>query len=309
MKAPGGFDTIKPVMHMNLFQLQTFCTVCDCLSFTEAAAKLNISQPAVSRQISAMETEIGTALFERVHSTIELTAAGQYLKEQLPDALSQINGILQRTKAIGYGETGQLHVGLLEDQSLDPLISDALQRLQQEHISLRIQRFDFRSLESALIGGQIDIAVSIRQGVHTFPNCECFPYASEAMCYAVSAQAVPESRQEISMAEIRSFDPGYPLLIPSLDSFQPRQLQELQSLSGESGPFGREYDFSSISPMVAAGLAATVANETHILSLDRTVRLIPISEIPSVQKGVFWIGKNRNPVVARLLRLLEEPDR
>jgi hypothetical protein len=57
--------------------------------------------------------------------------------------------------------------------------------------------------------------------------------------------------------------------------------------------------------MVAAGLAATVANETHILSLDRTVRLIPLTDIAPIQKGVFWSAKNRNPAISRLLTLLE----
>jgi DNA-binding transcriptional LysR family regulator len=274
------------------------------LSFTEAATKLCISQPAVSRQISALEAEIGTALFQRIHSTIILTPAGNFLRERLPDTLTTLQETLQETKRIGDGKTGRLHVGLLEDQSLDQTISAALRQLQEDRIYLRIQRCDFRSLEAALLRGDLDIAISIQQGSHAFPDCAFHAYAKEAMCFAVRQDALPANLEQITTDFLRSYPA--PLLIPSLDSFQPAQLQELTDLSSHSNYFCQEYDFSSISPMVAAGLAATVANETHILSLDRTVRLIPLTDIASVQKGVFWSGKNHNPAISRLLRLLSE---
>jgi DNA-binding transcriptional LysR family regulator len=287
---------------MNLSQLQTFCTVCQCLSFTEAATKLCISQSAVSRQIAALETEIGTALFQRTHSTLVLTPAGNFLQERLPDTLAMLQETLQETKRIGDGETGRLHVGLLEDQSLDTKISAALHQLQAERIYLRIQRLDFRSLEAALLRGDLDIAISIQQGSHAFPDCAFHAYAREAMCFAARQDALPADLVKISTDFLRTYPD--PLLMPSLDSFQPAQFQELTDLLSRSDYFYQEYDFSSISPMVAAGLAATVANETHILSLDRTVRLIPLTDIAPVRKGVFWSAKNRNPAISRLLGLL-----
>jgi hypothetical protein len=124
------------------------------------------------------------------------------------------------------------------------------------------------------------------------------------MCFAVRQDALPANLDQITTDFLRRYPA--PLLIPSLDSFQPAQLQELTDLSSHSDYFCQEYDFSSISPMVAAGLAATVANETHILSLDRTVRLIPLTDMASIQKGVFWSDKNHNPAISRLLQLLSE---
>jgi len=49
------------------------------LSFTKAAAELFLTQSAVSRQVQALEEQLGTALFERHHRQIRLTAAGQKL--------------------------------------------------------------------------------------------------------------------------------------------------------------------------------------------------------------------------------------
>lgn len=289
---------------MNLSQLQTFRTVCECFSFTEAASKLCITQSAVSRQIAALEAEIGTALFERTHNSIVLTPAGDFLGKHLPPVLESLQETIRQTKRIGDGETGRLNIGLLEDQSLDAEISQALQQLQRNHVYLRIRRYNFRSLESALLCGDIDIAVSIKQGSRSFPDCEFLPYAQEAMCYAIQADALPEKMQSITMDSIRSYEAQYPLLIPSLESFQTAQTQELKGLSAQVGFPAQEYDFSSIAPMVAAGLAATIANETHILSLDRNIRFIPIPENPAVHKGVFRTAKNKNPAISQLLELL-----
>lgn len=51
---------------MNFSKLQTFITLSDCLSFTEAAEQLYCSQPAVSMQIQSLEKDIGVPLFDRI---------------------------------------------------------------------------------------------------------------------------------------------------------------------------------------------------------------------------------------------------
>ena len=70
---------------MNIIQLKTFCSVARTLSFTASAAELAISQPAVSRQISGLEEEIGAKLFVREHNTLFMTPAGRFLYEKLPE--------------------------------------------------------------------------------------------------------------------------------------------------------------------------------------------------------------------------------
>lgn len=54
--------------------------------------------------------------------------------------------------------------------------------------------------------------------------------------------------------------------------------------------------------MVAAGLAATIANETNNLSVDRNILMYALAETPRVRKGVFWLEDNRTPAIPLLLR-------
>lgn len=65
---------------MDFKQIKCFLTIAECKSFTEAAAKLYISQPGISRQISNMETELGFPLFIRGKRLLELTPAGEIMQ-------------------------------------------------------------------------------------------------------------------------------------------------------------------------------------------------------------------------------------
>src|SRR5699024_11882203 len=64
---------------MNLEQLQSFLMVAKTGHFTEAAAELHMAQPTLSRQIAALEAELGASLFHRARGNITLTAAGETL--------------------------------------------------------------------------------------------------------------------------------------------------------------------------------------------------------------------------------------
>lgn len=286
---------------MNLSQLQTFSTVCLTMSFTEASRQLNLSQSAVSRQILALEAEIGTPLFHREHSTISLTPAGKHLRDNLKEQLPALLNTLEETKRIGSGETGRLRIGLLEDQCLDETISKALRQLRQEHIYLSIQRLNFQALEAKLVNGEIDAAISIAQSADAFPNCSRKIYHHESMCLAIHKDHLP-TREILSGQDLERLN--FPLLVPSLDSFQRSQYDTLAALTQNGWLGGQEYDFSSIAPMVAAGLAATIANESHNLSVDGSVVLLPLRDLPGVNKGVFWQKDNDHPIIQRLVKHL-----
>jgi DNA-binding transcriptional LysR family regulator len=64
---------------LDLDQLQSFCAIADCSSFTEAARRVNKTQSAVSMQIKRLEERLGETLFTREGRSIALTEAGQAL--------------------------------------------------------------------------------------------------------------------------------------------------------------------------------------------------------------------------------------
>ena len=64
---------------MNLRQLQAFAAIVDMGGFARAATRLHVSQPALSRQIHALEADLGVALFDRIGRRVQLTSQGEDL--------------------------------------------------------------------------------------------------------------------------------------------------------------------------------------------------------------------------------------
>lgn len=98
---------------MDLRLLRYFLVLAQELHFGRAATRLHISQPPLSQQIRLFEEEIGTPLFERTHHRVELTAAGQVLKEQAPMVFEQFERAMALTRQTGRGELGELEIGMI----------------------------------------------------------------------------------------------------------------------------------------------------------------------------------------------------
>lgn len=95
---------------MDLNQLKSFITVAHHRNLTQAAERLHLSQPAVSAQIKAIETSVGTPLFHRTSNGMTLTRAGEIFLPEA-EALLQHNRKLDRfaqTLAENYTQDAQL---------------------------------------------------------------------------------------------------------------------------------------------------------------------------------------------------------
>ncbi len=123
---------------MDTRQLAAFCAVVERRSFSEAAGRLGVTQPAVSQQVRALEQRFGTQLLDRSGRRVEPTEAGARLyrgaqrmlalEEQLIDELAEPDAPIRGTLEIG-ASTGPAAVAL-------PLLLCAFQR---EHEELRVE--------------------------------------------------------------------------------------------------------------------------------------------------------------------------
>ena len=84
--------------------LRCFLEVARCLSFTEAADALNLTQPAVSAKIKSLESTLGTALFHRLGRRIELTQVGEYLFEEGPQLVDLSSKLVSEIESIKQGK-------------------------------------------------------------------------------------------------------------------------------------------------------------------------------------------------------------
>src|SRR5215467_4480548 len=96
---------------MNLRDLRTFVAVADAGGVRRAAARLNVTQPTASRQIHALEAELGVPLFDRLGRRVRLTSEGDDLLRRVRRLLADAESVGERARALKSGQTGILWVG------------------------------------------------------------------------------------------------------------------------------------------------------------------------------------------------------
>lgn len=100
---------------MDLNQLKTFVVVAETANLTKASELLFLSQPAVSAQLKALESELGVVLFNRTARGMALTVAGQVLKQDALHALDAAKHVFSRAQIFRDGLSGECRIGTISE--------------------------------------------------------------------------------------------------------------------------------------------------------------------------------------------------
>lgn len=114
---------------MNIRQLEAFKTIMELGSFTRAAEKLNLSQPAVSKLIFLLERRCGFSLFHRQKNGVVPTAEGQMLYSEVERVFLSVESVSARARAIkhfDYGEINLVSYPSLAARVLPPILGGFL---------------------------------------------------------------------------------------------------------------------------------------------------------------------------------------
>jgi DNA-binding transcriptional LysR family regulator len=145
---------------MELGQLRAFETVARELHFGRAALQLGLSQPQVSRQVRALEEELGVELFVRTPRRTELTGAGASLLDDAQDALAAVQRLRVRAGIARRAFGGRVSVAFLWSTlgaCLAPLVAAAAERLPD--VELAVAQVAFLEILPGLRRGDADLAV------------------------------------------------------------------------------------------------------------------------------------------------------
>lgn len=148
---------------MNIQQIQYFLTVSRSLNFTNAAAELEISQATLSRQISAMESELNLLLFFRNNRNVKLTPSGEYLYQEFSKLYGNYKAITDNAKKIFEGYNGQLTLGVLEETTLNGAMQNCIYSYLHHYPNhtLDLRRRSFRGITDGLLDMSLDLAITL----------------------------------------------------------------------------------------------------------------------------------------------------
>jgi DNA-binding transcriptional LysR family regulator len=153
--------------HSDLKTLRYFTVLSETLSFTSAAAKLRMSQPALSVAMQRIEEQMGVPLLSRTNRSVLLTPAGKAYARGAREVLALVEQVERSVQAIAAGGDGVCRIGFVQSASFD-VLPELLAALQRQLPGIRFQVAAMTSYDqmNRLDEGELDLGL-VRQSIHS----------------------------------------------------------------------------------------------------------------------------------------------
>ncbi|MCL6592503.1 MAG: LysR family transcriptional regulator [Alicyclobacillus sp.] len=242
---------------LSLHQLDLFCTVVDHGSYVEAAKRLNVTQPALSLQVKALQNALGVSLLVRKGNRLFLTESGRIVYQYGRDILALEDRLRTALQELVNPQESQLAVGSNRafGFQLDPLIARFTRDVDQ-HMQISVVYKDTESLYSGVANQLLDLGIVTRdESIPVPPGLEARPLCQDTW-RLVSRSDAPWVSDHTSLG--RDLFAAAPLIGPVKPSPHWRIVRQLLTRSGvhdnDCTVRLRLQDLESIKQMVLRGL-------------------------------------------------------
>ena len=123
---------------IDLRQMRYFVALAETLHFARAAERLHISQPPLTRQIAALERQLGVRLLERNSRRAKLTHAGQRFLEDARLAVAAFDQACRNARLAERGELGTLRIGFMM-HAAHTVLPRLARRFMTEHPEVHVE--------------------------------------------------------------------------------------------------------------------------------------------------------------------------
>jgi LysR family nitrogen assimilation transcriptional regulator len=290
---------------MNFKQLEYFVQVAELGSFSKAAVVLDIAQPALSRQVRALETELRETLLLRNGRGVVLTEAGQRLFEHgvhILQALAQAQDDMGATRD---EPVGRITIGLppsVGRQLTLPLIDGFTRRLPKARLAI-VEGLSSHVSEW-ITTGRVDLGLLYNPDAQ--PALEITPVIEEALCL-VSPAPAGGAGGNLPLADLSS----YPLIVPERAHAIRRLLESQAVLAGLKLNIAWEVSsIAAIIDLVCAGYGHAVLHASAVAASGRAdllqVRPLVSPRLNSVLCLAVSAHKRPSPLMRQASRLLTD---
>ncbi|GAB7128591.1 LysR family transcriptional regulator [Silvimonas sp. JCM 19000] len=286
-------------------QLQYFVALADTLHFGRAAEQLHMTQPPLSRQIAALEQQLGVRLLVRNSRSVALTTAGRRLHAEATQILAALAQAERVTRSTAQGELGEIRVSFTMAAAWN-VLPTLLKTWQHgaPGITVTLREVTPDVLADALARGETDLAITFPwrqpsllhyQSLFKEPLCAVLPAA-----HTLAQQSTLDVRSLAAEPFITFPREVAPALYDAVfgccmqHGFAPRIQLETRLQQ-------------TIVNLVAEGLGvALVPASMRKMQLAGAV-FIPLADSPEVELGLSWSAHNDNPCLPVLLALTPAP--
>jgi LysR family transcriptional activator of nhaA len=284
--------------NINLTQLQHFVIIAELMSVTKASKKLNIVQPALSKQLSELEQDLGVKLFNRKGRGLQLNANGQTVLEyasKIFRLISELRKTLAQESSIPI-ET--LKIAVLPWLSRSHTFEFVSSLLDVSNVFIQLEHGDLQSTIKQLRRGQIDLVLTD------------FPYLDKSRLFSVR-RLIRDRLIVVGTQDFTNFESNYPQSLSGAplalfsEKCQARHEIDLYFENNSVRPRTiAEIDDTSVARLIAEqGQCMCVLPERVVREAITKKKLYKIGEIRSSEYGLWSIGAKKS-VKSQLIRKL-----
>lgn len=288
-----------------LSQLRCFVAVAEELHFGRAAARLNMTQPPLSRQIQILERVLDVVLFERSNRTVKLTPAGQSFLAEARRLLKLAESAALLAKRVANGKAGSINIGFTATSAysyVPRLVAACRRELPDVEVSLKemVSGDQLKRLDS----GEIDIGL-LRPPIPR-RNLSAFRVMAEPLIAAVPAGHALARGESVALSDLA----GEPFIMyaPYEARYFHDLLVELFSRAGLVPNYVQHLaQIHSMLAMVHSGVGVALVPETAVNLRFSGVALRPLDLPRHRPAELFFVSRDDNdnplvPIVAALAR-------
>lgn len=288
---------------MTTDQLESFIQVAENLNFARAAEILNITQSAVSRQIHALEAELGTKLLHRTTRTVTLTPAGVSFLDDAKHVIGRLKIAAAKIQNHQSSHMQLLSIGCGNEADLI-LLGKILKTCRQQlpHVHPFVRVIPHRSILNLFYQGEIDILFGFQGDI---PSKEGMTYRELfqiPLCCAVPRSHPYAQKTEITEQELFS----EPLV--SCNSYGiPSQAAEVQNrISQHLLPQSIHIceNMQVLLTLVEAGYGCAILPQINHAGFD--IAYIPLKGAERLSYGIFYKSGTRDPLLKKFISIAKD---
>ncbi|PTB18278.1 LysR family transcriptional regulator [Trinickia symbiotica] len=188
-------------MDLNLRDIRAFIAVAQTGSFTRAATRLHLSQPALTVQIRRLEEIVGTRLFDRNSRSVALTVVGRELLPLMQKSLHDMERVLHDARALSDCARGRVRVAALPSFA-SSVLPDCIRSLSQAMPRIS---FEIRDVVASVVNQLVrneDADLGVTGGEIADPSIEVIHAGNDRLCVVCPSNHPLATKRKIGVADI-----------------------------------------------------------------------------------------------------------
>lgn len=276
-------------------RIRAFLAAAECLNFTEAARRLYLTQPTLSKQISLIENDLGFKLFDRNNRSVSLTPEGAFLYKRMRPAIDELDSSVLLARTAGRGD-GVLKVACFDPLCGNPILTGLFSFFLRlcPHADLQVDFHSFRTLREKLNTNEVDVIITKDFEVNVILDEVHQPLLASAPMVAVGAQHPLASRKSLTIQDLN--DCSFVTISPAESLGAYNQLYSCCH-TGDFPPSVERYvdNYQALYFYLALENLTAILDHCDVDNAPDCIRAIPLEGLSSISTVAAWKRDNLNP--------------